>query len=72
MQLTLDRAVSGNAGESLNGYMVAPREDAGNLGAGVAYVGSWELVPGTDQKHVCGDVSTFVPSFWGAVYNYRY
>ena len=58
MQLTLNRTVSGNLGESLNGYMVAPREDTGTLGADVPYVGSWVL-EGTDQKHVCGDVSTY-------------
>ena len=44
---------------SLNGYMVAPREDTGTpLGPGVAYVGSWEL--GTDMKLICGGVSTFM------------
>ena len=56
VQLTLDRTVNNNPGESLNGYMVAPREDTGTLGADVPYVGSWVL--GTDQKHVCGNVST--------------
>ena len=56
VQLTLNRTVSGAPGESLNGYMVAPREDTGTLGADVPYVGSWVL-EGADQKHVCGDVS---------------
>ena len=43
---------------SLNGYMVAPREDTGTpLGPGVAYVGSWEL--GTGMKLLCNGVSTF-------------
>ena len=57
MQLTLDRAVRGNLQESLNGYMVAPREDAGDqLGPDVAYVGSWEM--GTDMKLICNGVST--------------
>lgn len=59
VQLTLNRSVTGNSMESLNGYMVAPREDTGVLGAGVAYLGSWIL--GSDQKHVCGNVSTFRP-----------
>ena len=41
--------------ESLNGFMVASREDTGTpLGADVAYVGSWEM--GTDIKLVCGGV----------------
>ena len=56
VQLTLDRAVGGNEAESLNGYMVAPREDTGTpLGPDVAYVGSWEL--GTDMKLICNGVS---------------
>ena len=56
MQLTLDRAVGGNPQESLNGYMVAPREDTGApLGQDVAYVGSWEM--GTDMKLICDGVS---------------
>ena len=56
MQLTLDRVVGGNPQESLNGYMVAPREDTGTpLGPDVAYVGSWEL--GTDMKLICNGVS---------------
>ena len=61
VQLTLDRVVGGNSQESLNGYMVAPREDTGTLGADVAYVGSWEL--GTHMKLVCNGVSTLVPVF---------
>ena len=45
--------------DSLNGYMVAPREDTGtSLGPDVAYVGSWEN--GTDMKLICGGVSTFI------------
>ena len=56
VQLTLDREVKGISVESLNGYMVAPREDTGTpLGADVAYVGSWER--GTDMKLVCNGVS---------------
>lgn len=44
---------------SLNGYMVAPREDTGaSLGPDVAYVGSWEQ--GTDMKLVCGGVSIHI------------
>ena len=44
---------------SLNGYMVAPREDTGTpLGPDVAYVGSWES--GTDMKLLCNGVSTFI------------
>ena len=47
--------------QSLNGYMVAPREDTGApLGPDVAYVGSWES--GTDIKLLCGGVSTFIYS----------
>ena len=43
---------------SLNGYMVAPREDTGApLGPDMAYVGSWES--GTDIKLLCNGVSTF-------------
>ena len=61
MLLSLDREVGGNPHESLNGYMVAPREDTGTLGADVAYVGSWEL--GTDMKLACNGVSTLVPAF---------
>ena len=50
MQLTT------TADQSLNGYMVTPREDTGTpLGADVAYVGSWEI--GADMKHLCGGVS---------------
>ena len=46
---------------SLNGYMVAPREDTGApLGPDVAYVGSWES--GTDIKLLCGGVSIFIYS----------
>ena len=57
VQLTLNRTVNSNPGESLNGYMVAPREDTGTpLSGDVPYVGSW-LLEGADQKHVCGDVS---------------
>ena len=56
VQLTLDRVVGGNPQESLNGYMVAPREDAGDqLGPDVAYVDSWEM--GTDMKLICDGVS---------------
>ena len=59
MQLTLDRAVGGNPQESLNGYMVAPREDTGTpLDGTVSYVGSWEL--GTLMKLICNGVSTFM------------
>ena len=44
--------------ESLNGYMVAPREDTGTtLDGSVAYVGSWET--GTDLKLRCNGVCTF-------------
>ena len=44
-------------GDSLNGYMVAPREDTGTtLDESVAYVGSWE--DGTDMKLLCNGVST--------------
>ena len=47
--------------QSLNGYMVAPREDTGALlGPDVAYVGSWEN--GADMKLICGGVSTFIYS----------
>ena len=57
MQLTLDRVVGGNPQESLNGYMVAPREDKGDqLGPDVDYMGSWEM--GTDMKLICNGVST--------------
>ena len=42
---------------SLNGYMVAPREDTEAPPDGsVAYVGSWET--GTDIKLLCNEVST--------------
>ena len=42
---------------SLNGYMVAPREDTGTPPDGnVSYVGSWES--GTDMKLLCNGVST--------------
>ena len=45
--------------DSLNGYMVAPREDTGApLSPDVAYVGSWES--GADMKLICGGVSTFI------------
>ena len=57
MQLFLNRAITGNPTESINGYMVAPRVDTGRLGPDVAYVGTWELGP--DQKHVCGEVSIY-------------
>ena len=57
MQLTLDRVVGGNSQESLNGYMLAPREDTETpVDGNVPYVGSWEL--GTDMKLVCDGVST--------------
>ena len=56
VQLTLDRVAGGNPQESLNGYMVAPREDTGApLDENVFYVGSWEL--GTDMKLICNGVS---------------
>ena len=42
---------------SLNGYMVASREDTGALLDGsVAYIGSWEN--GTKVKLLCNGVST--------------
>ena len=42
---------------SLNGYMVAPREDTGApLDVNASYVGSWET--GTDIKLLCNEVST--------------
>ena len=42
---------------SLNGYMVAPRENTGApLDGNVPYVGSWES--GTDIKVLCNGVST--------------
>ena len=42
---------------SLNGYMVAPREDTGTTFDGSAsYVGSWEN--GTDIKLLCNKVRT--------------
>ena len=51
---------------SLNGYMVAPREDMGTpLDGSVAYVGSWET--GTDIKLLCNGVSTSICQLW-----YRY
>ena len=57
VQLTLDRVVGGNPQESLNGYMVAPRNDTGApLGGSVPYVGSWELE--TDMRLICNGVST--------------
>ena len=53
--------LSTTADVSLNGYMVAPREDTGApLGPDVAYVGSWES--GTDMKLLCNGVSTFIYS----------
>ena len=53
MQLTTTADVS------LNGYMVAPREDTGApLDGNVPYVGSWES--GTDLKLLCNGVSTSV------------
>ena len=62
MQLTLDRVVGGNPQESLNGYMVAPREDTGTpLGPDVVYVGSWEM--GTDMKLICDGVSAAILLF---------
>ena len=43
--------------ESLNGFMVASREDTGpELNGSAPYVGSW--VPGTDMKLLCNGVST--------------
>ena len=45
--------------DSLNGYMVAPREDTGaTLDGNVPYVGSWET--GMDMKLLCNGVSTSV------------
>ena len=45
------------ADSSLNGYMVAPREDTeAPLDESVSYVGSWEN--GTDMKLLCNEVST--------------
>ena len=42
---------------SLNGYMVAPREDTGTtLDGSASYVGSWEN--GTDIKLLCNKVRT--------------
>ena len=53
MQLTTTADVS------LNGYMVAPREDTGApLDGNVPYVGSWEN--GADMKLLCNGVSTLV------------
>ena len=69
VQLTLDRTVNNNPGESLNGYMVAPREDTGTLGADVPYVGSWVLL-GADQKHVCGNVSTAIATLTALLYKH--
>ena len=44
---------------SLNGYMVAPREDTGTpLDGNVSHVGSWEN--GTDMKFMCNGASTSV------------
>ena len=49
--------------KSLNGYMVAPREDTGTtLDGSVAYVGSWET--GTDLNLRCNGVSTFECKTW--------
>ena len=43
---------------SLNGFMVAPREDTATaLDGSVAYVGSWEKETG--MKLLCNGVSTF-------------
>ena len=51
--------LSTTADGSLNGYMVAPREDTGApLGPDVAYVGSWEN--GADMKLLCNGVSTVI------------
>ena len=51
MQLTTTADVS------LNGYMVASRENTGTpLDGNVSYVGSWEN--GTDMKLLCNGVST--------------
>ena len=42
---------------SLNGYMVAPREDTRpSFDRNASYVGSWEN--GTDMKLLCNEVST--------------
>ena len=47
------------ADQSLNGYMVASREDTGTeLDGNVSYVGSWEQ--GTGMKLLCDGVSTFI------------
>ena len=45
--------------QSLNGYMVASREDTGiELAGNVSYVGSWEQ--GTGTQLLCNGVSTSV------------
>ena len=50
--------------KSLNGYMVAPREDTGApLDGNVSYVGSWEA--GTDIKFLCNGVSTSIYASFG-------
>ena len=47
------------ADRSLNGYMVASREDTGTgLGGNVPYVGTWEA--GSGMKLLCNGVSDFV------------
>ena len=49
---------------SLNGYMVAPREDTGApLDGNVPYVGSWETR--TDLKLLCNGVSTSMYASFG-------
>ena len=50
------------ADQSLNGYMVASREDTGTEPDGnVPYVGTWEQ--GTGMKLLCNGVSTSVLSY---------
>ena len=47
------------ADQSLNGYMVASREDTDTgLGGNVSYVGSWEV--GSGMKLLCNGVSASV------------
>ena len=53
---------------SLNGYMVAPREDTGATFDGSAsYVGSWET--GIDMKLLCNRVSTSICQLWYIYYD---
>ena len=49
---------------SLNGYMVAPRDDTGTTpDESVPYVGSWES--GTGVKLLCNGVSTSIYASFG-------